>query len=442
MFRFDKAFRHEFQSNWLPLVTAFSCLLFGLSVPAFATPFLFPEVIAEFGWSREVATFIASIKYISAALGALFFGLVMHRVGEWRALLILMTLAGAAMLSWIWISDLTVYYLSGVMSGVAVGGGAMAIKLLVARSFHSSQGTAMGMVLMGSALAGTLIPVVITFLISTLGWRYGYAAMSLSIWAVVIPLLIYGYFHSRRQLLSAQPASDVQDSTSAAPSTGDHEGVVASIRYYLRQKNFWMIASAISISSLVDAGFYQHQVLILKDFSFSPATVVTISSIIGLISVGARVLSGNILDSTSNRGLAGFYLTLLLTCAAAPFLPVPVILITFMLLRAFGHAVVLLDTAVMTKHAFGNTKDLGILFALMSVCTSLGSASGPWLMARIFDVTGSYNLAYVIFAGFSILAVILALNIKSTYWLALNLKVVEPQGLVNYSSIASIKRQN
>jgi MFS family permease len=423
MFKFDKALRAEFKTNWLPLLTAFSCLLFGLSASAFSMPFLFPEVISEFGWSREQATLLASTKYVFASLGALVFGLIIHRVGEWFTLLFAMSLAGAAMVSWIWMDGLTLYYISGAMSGFAVGGGAVALKVLVARSFHSSQGTAYGVVLMGSALAGSLIPVVISFLISSLGWRYGFAAMSLTIWLVVIPLLVFGYFHSRKQLAARHASEVAQDPFSAAALAGDQDGIAVRVRDYLRQKNFWMIAAAIAISSVVDAGFAQHQVLILKDFSFSPATVISIVTIMGFISVGARVLTGNVLDSSSTKGLAGFYFLLFLACVAAPFLPIPIILVAFMVCRAFGHAVVLLDAAVITKHAFGNTRHLGMLFALMSVCTSLSSAVGPWLMGRVFDVTGSYNLAYAIFAGLSLVAIVLAFRIKPTYWLTLNASV-------------------
>lgn len=439
MFRFDKAVRQEFRINWLPLATAFSCLLFGLSASAFSAPFLFPELIAEYGWSREQATLFASTKYASATFGALFFGLTINRIGVWPTLLFVMSLAGAGMVSWLWMDGLTIYYLSGAMTGFAVGGGGIAIKVLVARAFHASQGTAMGIALTGAALAGSIIPVVISFLISNFGWRYGYAALSLAVWFIVLPLLIYGYTVSRREKAATGVAPD--DPTDAALSE-DRKGAIARITGYMRQKNFWMVAAALSVSSIVDAGFTQHQVLILRDFNFEQATIVSVISIIGLVNVGARIVSGNIMDSTSNKGMAGLYFTLLLACALAPLLSLPLVLFIFILFRAFGHSAVMLDTAVMTKHAFGNVVDLGLLYALMSACTSAGSATGPWIMGRIFDVTGSYNMAYVVFAGLSILAVVLAWNVKPVYWLSLNQKKAEEsQAAMATSSVATDSRQ-
>lgn len=441
MFRFDEVFRREFQSNWLPLATAFVCLLFGLSSSAFSAPFLYPEVIAEFGWSREQATLYASAKYAFASVGAVLFGLVIDRLGVWITLTFLMTLAGSAMLMWIWMSNLTMYYASGAMTGLAVGAGAMAIKVLVARSFHASHGTAMGVVLMGSAVAGTIIPATIAFLIANLGWRYGFAAMSLSVWFVVIPFLAIGYYHSKKSLEPSPTSRDALDSPSTEASSAEHDGLVARARECLRQKNFWIIALAGLLISAVDAAFFQHQVLILRDLTFSPATVISIVSVMGLISVGARLVAGNILDSTSNRGLAGLYLILLVTCAAAPFLGVPIILAVFVLFRAVGQAAVLLDIAVMTKHAFGITRNLGMLFGFMSVFSQIGLAAGPWLMGRIFDATGSYDLAYAILACLCVAAALLAWNIKPAYWLELNRKTEAVHGSVNTPSISTAARR-
>lgn len=71
MLTFDKAFRDELRERWILLVAGFCCLFFGLSPGAFVLPFVFPEVIAEFGWTREQATLLASVKYLTTAIAAL-----------------------------------------------------------------------------------------------------------------------------------------------------------------------------------------------------------------------------------------------------------------------------------------------------------------------------------------------------------------------------------
>ena len=58
-------------------------------------------------------------------------------------LIVLSALGGIAMLAFLWVPDLGAYYLIGVLLGVSGTGMIVAVKVLIARRFHASQGTAM-----------------------------------------------------------------------------------------------------------------------------------------------------------------------------------------------------------------------------------------------------------------------------------------------------------
>ena len=103
---------------------------------------------------------------------------------------------------------------------------------------------------------------------------------------------------------------------------------------------------------------------------------------IGLAGIVSRVVVGNILDNSSNKGLAAILLTMAVASFAALALTHPFMLVVFIVLRAVGHSAVLLDTAVMSKHAYGNSKNMGILLGIFTAFSSAGFAVGPWLMGR------------------------------------------------------------
>ena len=124
LFRFDASFRGELQANWPVLVLAFNCLLFGFSAPAFALPFLFSEVIDEFGWTREQATLLASAKYLTGAVAALVVGRCLDMIGVRAALVAALGIGGIALVSLFFVNGLAVLYLAGVLLGLA-GPGAM-----------------------------------------------------------------------------------------------------------------------------------------------------------------------------------------------------------------------------------------------------------------------------------------------------------------------------
>lgn len=414
MFKLDQAFLMEFKVNWLLLAVAFSCLFFGMSAGAFSLPFVFPEVIREFGWTREQATLLATAKYSTTAVSALVVGRLLDFVGVWKTLIAMMVLSGLALLSYLWISDISMYYLTGLALGVASGGGIVSIKVLVSKTFHASQGTAMGIAMLGTSVGATVVPIVITALIEALGWRQAFATLSLAIWMITLPLLIAGYIK-----IGLKKSEAAEAAVKATIPSADQD-YAPRIIDLLGQRNFWVIAVVVFGAGAIDTAFIQHQVLIFHDLQLSTSLVAFAVSMIGLIGVACRVIAGNILDSTSNRGLAGFYVAMAVSCVAALLLSNPAVLVLFVVLRAAVHASVLLDTTVMSKHAFGSSRNMGMLLGIFTAFSSAGFAVGPWVMGRMFDANGSYALVYAIFAAASLLLAAVALLIRPTFWLKIN----------------------
>ena len=411
MFRFDAAFRAEFRENWLVLLVAFSCFLFGFSAPAYALPFIFPEVIEHLGWTREQATLLASSKYSVGIVCALLVGRFVDRTGAWLSLLVTVSMGGLALTSFLWISTLTSYYLVGILLGFASGGTMVALKVLISRSFHNSQGTAMGLVLMGSVLGSVVLPFAITAADAALGWRGGIAAMSAGIWLVAVPMLLYGLV-SPHMAFGRRAVAVPLDKT-AAPSPANQP-----LREIMREPRFWMIGIAVMTVGMIDQAFTQHQVLIFKDVGLSPEWTAAAVSGIGVMGIVTRLFVGNMLDATSNRGLAILWWVLSLSILMAFALGNPIMLVAFIVLRATGHSAVMLDTTIMTKHVYGPGQ-IGTLIGIYTAMVSAGFALGPWLMGRMYDMSGSYASSYILFAILPVLASLLIWPIKPVFWLEL-----------------------
>ena len=81
------------------------------------------------------------------------------------------------LLGFAFVGGLTSYYAVGVLLGIAGPGAMVSCFVLVGRTFRASQGTATGMVLLGTAIGGVVMPVVTVELIQAFGWRTGMAAL-------------------------------------------------------------------------------------------------------------------------------------------------------------------------------------------------------------------------------------------------------------------------
>lgn len=416
MFRFDETFRAEMKSSWPALVVAFSCLLLGFSAPAFAMPFIFTEVIAEFGWSREQATLLASAKYVTGAGAALLVGRFVDVMGVRLSLTVTIGLGGLGLLSFLWVNSLTVYYLAGFMLGLAGPGAMVAVKVLVSRTFHASQGTAMGLALLGTSIGSVIIPLIVAGTIAALGWRMGIAAMSLGIWIIAIPMLYLGFFSRAIALVDLPRLNRKPTEAERAEAAAKRKAATATLLKLTRVPTFWLIAGAVFIAALVDQAFIQHQVLIFDDLGLSREMTALGVSAIGLVGIACRVLIGNLLDRSSHKGLAFLYLTLTAMALCAFLLVNPIIFIAFIVLRAVSHAAVLLDTTVMTKHAFG-LENYGTLIGVYTAIAVLGFAVGPWLMGRLYDMSGSYTSSFILFTILPIVSAVLIWFMKPKYWI-------------------------
>ncbi len=405
LFRFDAAFRRELRADWPVLLLAVCCLLFGFSAPTFALPFLFSEVITEFGWTREQATLLASAKFLVGAVAALVAGRCLDVVGVRAALFGTLGIGGVALVSLFFVNDLTTYYLSGVLMGLAGPGAMVAVQILVSRTFHASQGTAIGMALMGTSIGSIVVPLVITALIAALGWRLAFPALSIGIWLVVMPMLIFFMPKSDR----SSPVDDV------VPTANLSKPSLVEALTVMKTGQFWLLAGATLLTSTIDQGFIQHQVLILKDAGLSRDAVALAVSAIGLVGIVCRILVGNVLDGTSNKGLAFLYCTLTLTALAAFYVVNPILLMAFVVFRAAGHATVLIDTTVMNKHVFG-MRNFGTMVGIFTAITSVGFALGPWMMGRLFDMNGNYDVAFVLFCIMPLAAAVMTWFLKPTFW--------------------------
>ena len=400
-------FFREFGQNWPVLVVAFACFVFAFSAPAFLMPFLYSEVIQEFGWTREQAVILASWKYVTGSIVAIVVGRFIDVIGVRRVLIVVSAIGGMALMSFLFTAGLTSYYAAGMMLGFSGAGTMVAIKVLISRTFHASQGTAMGIAMLGTSIGGFVVPFAATFLMGEYGWRLGSAILSAGIWLVAMPLMIFVLTdHSFRDRSDGAPAvkSAAFDWTIAQRFATDHR--------------FWLIFFAVLAAGFVDQAFILHQVLYLReDRGLSPSLVATAVGGISLLGFVCRPLVGSLFDAFSTRGVSFSYIVLATSGLLALGALNPMLLWVFVVFRAIGHSAVLLDTLVLAKHTFG-LGNIGILLGIYTAAVNIGFAAGPPVVARIYSMTGSYTVPFIVCAGIAVFAAIVLAPVQPNDWLA------------------------
>jgi MFS family permease len=393
--------------GWWMVALAFLTNFISVGFGFYSYGVFFKALAVEFGGSRfAVSAGLTSLQLVSA-LSAPLVGRLLDR-GATRqvmtagALLLGVGFALASQIGALW----HFYLVFGLLMGAAVCMlGGLASSTLIANWFVTQRGAALGLAAMGISVSGVVMPLVGTLLIGLYGWRMTfllYAAIALF---TVAPAVFVWVVH-RPEDVGQGPDGERPLTTHGAPAAAERE---LDARVILGDRNFWIITAVIALNFSAMGALLTHAVPHATDLGFSPAeAALLLSAMAGAGAIG-KPLFGVLTDRFDKRaavlGAAGLQLlgvTLLLHARSYP------ALLTAGAIFGFGMGGVVplqgaLVGAAFGRQAFGRV--MGLLIPAMMPLNVIGSPFAGW----VHDRTGSYALAFRVFAGmFALSMVVLA----------------------------------
>jgi MFS family permease len=173
----------------------------------------------------------------------------------------------------------------------------------------------------------------------------------------------------------------------------------------LKDIRFWLIMICFMLFFFGTQIILVHIVNYATDVGIDPLVAATFVSVIGAVSIAGRLSSGVIAEKI------GLYRSLALICG---FLAISFVLLLFTRSAwsfyifaiifgvAYGGEVTQIPLVI---SRFFGTRVMATLMGVVLFVTGLGGAVGPWLAGWIFDVTDSYNWAFIIGAIVSVVCV-------------------------------------
>jgi len=349
-------------------------------------------IIAELGWTRTVTSGAFSLSQLMFGLLGIVIGGLNDRFGP----RVVMTLCGLlAGLGYLLMSQVQtvwqMYLLFGVMIGV---GSSVYVPLLstVARWFVRRRNMMTGIVFAGAGVGMLVLPLVIDRLISAFDWRLTFLILGAIILVVVVVTA---------QFLRCDPGQvgQVAYGRDGAVEASLHSETRAfSLKEAMLTRPFWLLCVTLVFYGFCFFSLQVHIVPYLTDRGISAASAAIILTTIG----GATIIGQVGLGSTGDRiGSKRAFLTGIILIALAVF--------TLMLARELWTFYIF---AILLGLAFGGLASHGVILGVFAFTFTLGAAVGPLLFGYIFDVTGNYNLAFLVCAAIAVAAVILTVFLK------------------------------
>lgn len=283
---------------------------------------------------------------------------------------------------------LVFYALFTIAALVAPAAGPIVWSHGVASRFQKHRGLALGISMAGISALGTVVPIITHIAYSALDIQLTWALLGIYVFVLAFPLAWWFFFpgpgDKARQMQSSGPQS-------ASVPGMDFRGAVTS-------GLFWRLAMAMMITAFVCGTFHIHFVAMMTDRELGGMTAAALFGAMGPATFIGRLLGGNLLDRYFAPYIAAGTLMLPLMACVLMLLPETTVIVAIAIASLIGFALGMEgDVVAFLSARYFGLRHYGKIYGMLFGIYVLGSGVGAFVAGSIFDTTGSYHLAFVVF---------------------------------------------
>tara|TARA_Y100000814_G_scaffold262407_1_gene214110 strand:- start:1335 stop:2561 length:1227 start_codon:yes stop_codon:yes gene_type:complete len=349
------------------------------------------DIYEELSWSMTAISTGFSIRVFGAGILSPLGGYLIDKFGPRITCITGTTLTFIGLIMFSIMTELWVFYLSSIIIAVGMSiGSHNAITASIMHWFDKKRGFAYSFSATGRAL-GYIGIVPITILLSNYGWR------DTSLYASYFFLII-----SLPASFVIKPNPELENKLPVNPVNKEKEKRISNTEYgitdALRTPAFWFLAFAQLIYSFGNQMNLVHQQPALKSIGYSLSAVALIVTIFGGIQVFGRLGSGWIGDRIGRSFLLmiSFLLMGIGWIGLLFATPGVIFFITlYLLFYTAGQSAHTATDQTVVADFFGITR-FATIKGSMQLIALVGGITGPIMAGRIYDVYGSYDIAFII----------------------------------------------
>ena len=370
---------------------------------------IMPAVEAEFGTTRAEASLPYTLTMIGFALGNFYLGRAVDRFGVTLSLIFAALTVALGLVLAIMSHSIVLLSAAQLIIGFASAIGFGPLIADISHWFVRRRGIAVALVASGNYLSGAIWPMLLAGVLQDSGWRAVYQVMAVVTLVGVIPLALA----LRRQVSDAAHEAAQLASSLNAQSSG------------LSPRALQYLLGLAGIGCCVAMSMPQvHIVSYCVDLGFGPVVGAEMLSLMLLGGVGSRVVSGLLADRLG--GVRTLLIGSTLQCLALfLYLPAGGLVSLYVVSLVFGLSQGgIVPSYALIVREYMPAREAGARVGFVMMATIMGMALGGWLSGQIYDLSGSYHLAFIngiLWNG---------LNIAIMLWLLLRSKPRAPRGAV------------
>lgn len=400
----------RFYYGWVMLLCAFMPMFICYVIKVNCAPLFVTPIIEELGITRTAYTQTNTIMTVAMMICSLVIGKIYKKIPVKLALTVCVALTSICYVLMSFCTSLWQLYVLSAIQGLGwAGATTLPTTIMISNWFGPKvKGTALSIAMLGSG-AGALVWIkLVNAIIESSGWRIGYLAMA-GFNAILIPIALIFIVSMPSDKGFETRIGDPTPTESRAAAGGvpaQKAGITG--QQALKTGRWWMQFAAHFVTMIGASAFSYYCKDYFTQITGSGDTAATIyAGALGTLILGKFLLGilTDILHIKRTSFLAplfyaGVFVCLALASSNMAFATVMVPL------YMIGGAVPSVIPFLITARNFGD-KEYGVMSGWMNISGNIGQIVGPTVAAIIFDTTGDYNLAWVIFAVLMVIVGIL-----------------------------------
>ena len=411
--------RTPFFYGWVILCTASSTQVVRNATASLTIAvFIFP-LSEELGWSRTLIAGAASFGGLAASGVSPAVGWLVDRYGARIVLASSILILGISTISLAWATVPVAFYAAyGVGRVIFSSPVQIGSAVVVSRWFVRMRGRATGMLFASHSIGLVLFPLIASVIIGASGWREAWIVLGILVLGIaLLPTVLL--IVQQPEDVGLRPDGDPPEPIDDVSQSGSEAGVttpvsapeepVWTLKEAMRTPALWMFATATGMVFLVQAGVNTHLAAYLRDQGLNAAFAgVGISLNAAFLGMGS-LFWGWLTERVPPRyTLAAIALVVGASSALFIIADSTAEILVYAVIFGFGVGGLLSVPPVGYADYYGR-RSLGAIRGVTEPLTSFGQAIGAVLSGVIYDLTESYQLAFMAFAVMGGLATVLVL---------------------------------
>ncbi|MBI2908300.1 MAG: MFS transporter [Chloroflexi bacterium] len=362
----------------------------------------FKPIVEEFGWTRAATSVAFSMSTLEGGLEGPIIGPLIDRFGPRKLIAIGTILLGLGYILLSQINSLLSFYLVYVVV-ISIGyntGFHWAAQTAVANWFVRKRTITLGLLSSGQGLGGAIMAPTLAWLLVQMGWRGSLVVVGVAMLVLCLP--VAAIVRHRPEQYGMLPDGDPvppRTSTQRTQEKGQlKEEIYFTVWEALRTRVFWQLAFGFSLRGLSVGAVLVHIIPLLTDHGFDAQVAANIAGLLALMSLPGRIIFGFLGDMfpkryllSVNYVLQGVALLLLLRAQTME----EIYLFVFLYGLGWGSSPLMMS---IRADYFGR-RYFGTISGSNQGLVMLAHVAGPVFAGWIFDVTNSYDVAFILFAA-------------------------------------------